>query len=289
MSRIILGTVQFGMTYGIANQIGQASLLQVKSMLDFALENGIDTLDTAIAYGDSEKSLGEACVQSFNVVTKLPLVPDDCGDVRAWVFQQVDASLLRLGLSEIYGLLLHRPDQLLGPNGKTIYRVLQELKGKGKVKKIGISIYSPSELAALIPSFRFDLVQAPFNLIDRRVYKTGWAQRLKDEGIEIHTRSTFLQGLLLMGRDEVPSKFLRWNALWDQWHCWLADYNGPAAQACLEFSLSFPEIDGVIVGVDSKIQLRQIMMANNYPSKIDLPRIECCDENLINPANWSQL
>ena len=205
--KLALGTVQFGLPYGIANQAGQASRSEAKLMLQLASASGIDTLDTAIAYGSSETCLGEAGVQGFKVVTKLPVVPDDCGDVSAWIQQQVNLSLLRLGVTAVYGLLLHRPDQLLGANGAKIYQALQALKDKGQVQKVGISIYAPSELEALIPRFPFDLVQAPFNLVDRRFYSTGWMQRLKDNDVEVHTRSAFLQGLLLMNQSDIPSKF----------------------------------------------------------------------------------
>jgi len=245
-------------------------------------------LDTAIAYGSSETCLGEVGVQGFKLVTKLPVVPDDCGDVRAWIQQQVNLSLLRLGVTAVYGLLLHRPDQLLGANGAKIYQALQALKDKGQVQKVGISIYSPSELEALIPRFHFDLVQAPFNLVDRRFYSTDWMQRLKDNDVEVHTRSAFLQGLLLMNQSDIPSKFAQWGGLWNSWHEWLSEQNGSALHACLAFSLSFPEIDRVIVGADTVSQLAQIVSAVNDHPKYDLPNIQCEDENLINPARWEE-
>src|SRR5581483_2256099 len=106
--------------------------------------------------------------------------------------------LLRLDVKTLYGLLLHRPQQLLGAEGPTLYQALQGLKKGGQVQKIGVSVYAPSELELLNLRYRFDLVQAPFNLVDRRLHTTGWLQRLKEDGVEIHTRSAFLQGLLLM-------------------------------------------------------------------------------------------
>ena len=289
MNRLALGTVQFGLPYGVANQAGQVSRSEAKAMLQLALSNGIDTLDTAIAYGDSETCLGEVNTQGFKVVTKLPVLPDSCTDVSGWVKQQINASLSRLGVSEVYGLLLHRSEQLIGSNGVALYKALQTLKDNGQVKKVGVSIYSPSELAVLMPRYRFDLVQAPFNLVDQRLYSSGWMQRLKDDDVEIHTRSAFLQGLLLMNQTDVPSKFSPWDRLWQKWHRWLADGHISAVQACLAFPLSFPEIDRVIVGADSQSQLAQIVSAVNTQSKISLPNLQCEDENLINPALWTTL
>ncbi len=289
MNRLALGTAQFGLPYGIANQVGQVTRLEAKRILQFGIDNGIDTLDTAIIYGDSEKFLGELGTQGFNLVTKLPAVPIDCSDLSDWVKSQVSASLSRLGVTSIYGLLVHQSEQLLGPHGPALYNELQLLKENGKVKKIGISIYSPTELQVLPDQYRFDLVQAPFNLIDQRLYHTGWLKRLKDNGVEVHVRSVFLQGLLLMKQADMPDKFLHWAGLWQKWYNWLEEYDGSAAQACLSLPLSFSEIDKVVVGVDGLNQLSQIVSAANKQQTIELPDLQCQDENLINPANWPTL
>jgi aryl-alcohol dehydrogenase-like predicted oxidoreductase len=286
MNRLALGTVQFGLPYGIANQLGQVTRPEAMAMLQLAAENSIDTLDTAIAYGESEACLGGVGTQSFKVVTKLPAVPENDTDVNEWVNQQLSESLSRLGRTSIYGLLLHRPEQLLSPNGEKLYKALQILKDKGQVQKVGVSIYSPDELNALMPRYHFDLVQAPFNLVDQRLSSTGWMRRLKDLDVEIHTRSSFLQGLLLMRKAEIPAKFLPWDRLWQTWHKWLDDHSVSAVQACLAFSLSFPEIDRVVVGADTKRQLAQIIDAAKYERIIDMPNLKCDDENLINPARW---
>ncbi len=289
MNRLALGTVQFGLPYGIANQAGQVSRPEAKAMLQLAAASGIDTLDTAIAYGDSENCLGEVGTQSFKLVTKLPAVPDACSDVSGWVQSQVAASLARLGVSAVYGLLLHRSEQLLGSNGKELYQALQELKDNGQVKKVGVSIYAPIELEAIAKLFRLDLVQAPFNLLDRRLLTTGWLQRLKGDGVEIHTRSAFLQGLLLMPQAAILPKFAPWSDLWKRWHKWLTDRDVAAVQACLAFPLAFPEIDRVVVGADSVNHLEQIIVAANSAPQVDLPNLQCEDENLINPVRWSLL
>jgi aryl-alcohol dehydrogenase-like predicted oxidoreductase len=289
VNRLALGTVQFGLPYGIANQAGQVSRSEAKTMLQFASANGIDTLDTAIAYGDSETCLGKVGTQGFKVVTKLPALPDNCADVSTWVQQQVSMSLSRLSVGNVYGLLLHRSEQLLGSNGLELYQALQALKDNGQVQKIGVSTYSPTELDALIPRYQFDLVQASFNLVDQRLCRTGWMQRLKDDDVEIHTRSAFLQGLLLMPQADMPEKFSAWSGLWHTWHQWLLEKKVSAVQACLAFPLSFPEIDRVVVGADSASQLAQIVSAANKLLQAGLPDIHCNDENLINPAKWNEL
>lgn len=289
MSRIALGTVQFGLPYGIANQDGQVTRLVAKDMLHLAAANCIDTLDTAIAYGDSEVCLGEVGIQSFKIVTKLPGVPDGCADVGRWVKEQFSASLSRLGVKAVYGLLLHRPQQLLEPGGQYLYLALQELKNNDQVQKVGISIYAPNELETLISRYSFDLIQASFSLVDRRLHTSGWLKRLKTEGIEIHTRSAFLQGLLLMPQPSIPVKFSPWSGLWGKWHDWLACHSSTALEASLAYPLSFPEVDRVVVGADSVTQLEQIIGAALKSCSDIFPDLHCEDEQLINPAYWSKL
>ncbi len=209
-NRLALGTVQFGLPYGIANQTGQISRDEAAAILNHAWAMGLDTLDTAIAYGGSEARLGEIGVKQWRVISKLPAVPESVTDVAAWVENSVNGSLERLNIPMLRGLLLHCSRQLLGVRGDTLYRALAAIKDEGKVEKIGVSIYGPEELDALWPHYQFDLVQAPFNVIDRRLATSGWLKRLHQAGIEVHVRSVFLQGLLLMDTANRPVSFNRW-------------------------------------------------------------------------------
>ncbi|TSA36851.1 MAG: aldo/keto reductase [Verrucomicrobiaceae bacterium] len=287
MAQIALGTVQFGMRYGIANQSGQVCLTEARKMLELAAVNNIGAIDTAIAYGESESCLGEIGVQGFKVVTKLPVVPEDCPDVRGWVYEQVAASMTRLRVSSLYGLLLHRSEQLFDKRiGNKLYDALQEIKASGQVRKVGVSIQNPHELERIITLFPSGLVQAPFNLVDRRLHTGGWLSRLKGNDIEVHTRSVFLQGLLLMSLTAIPAQFSSWGSLWTTWHAWLSLHDISALQACLAFPMGFQEIDSVVVGADSARQLQQILIASIFYQQTDLPSLQCEDEKLINPACW---
>jgi len=285
--RLALGTVQFGLQYGIANQSGQVTILEIKSILQTSMDNGIDTLDTAISYGESETRLGQVGVERWKVMTKLPAIPENCPDICTWIKEQVKISLKRLRITQLYCLLLHKPGQLLGKDGNSIFRALQLLKETGLIRKIGISIYDPSELNALTSKYHFDLVQAPFNLIDRRLLTSGWLDRLKCSSVEVHARSVFLQGLLLMELSAIPSQFSAWNGIWRKWHYWLDSQNKSAIEASLEFPLSFPEFDKIIVGIDNLIQLHQVLNSANISVKANLPNLECEDYKLINPAHWT--
>ncbi len=286
MSRLALGTVQFGIPYGVSNQQGQASLGMATEILKYAWAAGVNTLDTAIAYGNSEDRLGKIGVESWQVISKLPELPIGTTNVLNWVEKSVDGSLQRLQIPRLYGLLLHRPQQLLGSEGRALYDALNALKKKGLVDKIGVSIYEPNELEALCARFSFDLVQTPFNVLDRRLERSGWLTRLKEKGIEIHVRSIFLQGLLMMSPSARPIYFERWHPFWEQWEQWLTDTGLTSLQACLGYVLSKTEIDRVVVGVDCLSQLQEILAATAGEWKNPSDKLCCDDPDLINPARW---
>jgi aryl-alcohol dehydrogenase-like predicted oxidoreductase len=287
--RLALGTAQFGLAYGVANAEGQISKSRAIEILDYCQSIGLDTLDTAIAYGESEQALGSIGVASFNVITKLPAIPESVADIEDWIMAEVQASLSRLGISKLYGLMLHRPEQMLGPFGLELMAALQLLKKSGIVQKIGISVYSPEEFAALFSNYDFDIIQCPFSLIDRRIVSSGWLERLKEIGVEVHVRSSFLQGLLLMPRNKIPEQFRAWDSLWDNWHDWLLKQSVSAVDACIAYVLSHRDIDRVVVGVDSKHQLEQIVSATGNVSIQSFPDISSTDSNLINPSNWKAI
>lgn len=287
--KLALGTVQFGLDYGIANQSGQVSRAQASEVMALARLYGIEDLDTAIAYGDAEARLGQIGVQGFRVVTKLPPLPAGAADAGLWAKAQLAASLQRLGLGGVYGLMLHSSADLLGPQGSALIQALKDMQAEGLVQKLGISIYAPSELDAVMTLARWGLVQAPFNLVDRRLQTSGWLQRLKDHGVELHTRSAFLQGLLLTKPEALPPKFLPWLALWQRWQSWQSATACSALGACLAFAHSFPEVDRVVVGVDGPAHLQGILAALREPVPPYWPDIASDDDRLVNPSRWTEL
>lgn len=283
-SRLAIGTVQFGLSYGIANQGGQVSRSDAASILRFAKSSGINTIDTAIAYGDSEACLGEFGVYDLSVITKLPFLPEDCLDVTSWVSNEIYGSLERLGINSLNGLLLHHPNQLFGRLGRELIAALNEVRKNGLVSRIGVSIYAPQELELIYPLFLPDIVQAPLSLVDRRLVSSGWLRRLSENGVAIHTRSCFLQGLLLM--DELPMYFNTWSNLWIEWQRWKKKNPNQDLAACLSYPLSFSEVERVIIGIDSLSQLKQLLEIKNLLPIECLPNLNCEMDDLINPSNW---
>jgi aryl-alcohol dehydrogenase-like predicted oxidoreductase len=285
-NRLSIGTVQFGLCYGIANRRGQVDPSEAAAILRLAWDAGIDTLDTAMSYGVSEERLGEIGVKGWNVITKLPALTEARAGLPQRVRELVMGSLERLKITRLSGLLLHRPADLLGSGGVHIYETLGELKAQGLLQRVGISIYDPCELEQLIGRFRFDLVQAPFNVFDRRMQSSGWLSRLRDAGIEVHTRSAFLQGLLLIDSSARPRYFDRWSPLWARWRDWLSATSTSAVDACLRFVLSHPEIARVIVGMDSVDHLQQMLAAVRSAAPAPPPTLASDDIDLLNPSRW---
>ena len=288
--QLALGTVQFGLDYGVANTDGKMDTTTMTSILQQAWAKGIDTLDTAISYGESEKRLGMTNVEDWRIVTKLPEIPNECTNINTWILNQVQKSLLRLRVTRISALLLHRPDQLLESNGVEIWKALQDLKQKNIVEKIGFSVYDCNQLDALWDSFQTDIIQMPYNLLDQRFMISGWMKKMNDAGVEIHVRSIFLQGLLLMSKSDRPEKFNHWKEIWEVLDAWLLEYDITAVEAAIGFAMDNPYIDKIVVGVDNIQQLEEILSITLKSKVVHPPKsLNISDVRLINPSQWNKL
>lgn len=286
--KLALGTAQFGLAYGIASPQPQIAYAESKAIIDYAAGQGMTVLDTAMGYGDSEARLGEIGVDAWKVISKLPEIP--VGENAAtWITNAVKSSLEKLNIQSLYGLLLHRPAQLLGDRGPEIYAALQRLKAEGLVEKIGVSIYQPSELEGVFSVGEFDLVQSPLSVLDRRLITSGWLDQLTDRGVEVHARSVFLQGLLLMSADQRPAKFDRWSDLWNRYHAWIVASGLSPLQACLAYVLAIPQIQQVVVGVNGLDHIKEILQAQTSPAPGLSPDLATDDEELLIPYAWLQL
>ena len=290
MSKLALGTVQFGIDYGINSGV-KVEIDEVSRIINYARNNGINLLDTAQLYGSSEKVLGDANTQDFNVVSKTRGFDkeDITESIANFVISDLNQSLKLLKRNSLYALLVHHGEDLLRPGGEIIFNKLQILKDKGLVSKIGVSAYIDNQLIIIIDRFDIDIIQLPMNILDRRLIDNGLLNKIYSKGIEIHTRSIFLQGLLLMDPKKRPKIFDRWSNLWKIWDEWLYDNKLSALQATLIYMISLPEISRVLVGVDNKDQLQNIIKAlkgniPNIPEELSIN-----DPDLLNPGNWSNL
>jgi len=291
--KIGLGSAQFGLDYGISNRQGMTPEAEVNSILTLAWKKGITLLDTATAYGTSEDAIGRSLpvATAFSLVTKTPLFrkeridPEDAAQLEK-TFRQ---SLARLRQPALYGLLIHHAPDLLAPGGSHLWEALEGLKEAGLVSKIGVSVYSPREIEEIAGKYRPDLVQLPLNILDQRMILGGHLEHLKKMGVEIHSRSVFLQGLLLMPPQDWPSHFDSVRPQLAQYHDDLKRREISPLASALAFVCRRPEIDRVIVGVNNRAHLEEILREAATMETLDAQ--DCsgcsvCDESIINPSLW---
>ena len=179
ISKLAIGTAQFGQNYGIKKKAA-VRLKEISKILNFAKKNKINTLDTAYAYKDAETKLGIIGVNEWNIITKIPPMPKKIVDEKKWLYSIFLTSLKNLRVSKINTILIHDSNTILNKiTGDRIYKTLDELRKNKLVKNIGCSIYCPSELNKLIKRYNFDIVQAPFNIFDRRILTSGLSRILE--------------------------------------------------------------------------------------------------------------
>ncbi len=289
-----LGTVQFGLDYGVSNSTGKTPEVEVGHILRLAADKGIRVLDTAAGYGESEEVLGRClpAQHEFAIVTKsVVLFADEGGDRcierMCAGFRQ---SLSRLRQSRTYGLLLHRAEDLLSVQGPRLMAALQEFKQQGLVSKVGVSVYEPGQTSRILDRYPIDLVQLPLNLYDQRFLHTGVADRMKELGIEVHARSAFLQGLLLMNPDRLPAGFDSIRGHHERLCREIAAAGLTPLEASLRFCLAESRIDKVIVGCETPAQLSEILRVacDAGDGLLDPEQFAVEDEAIVNPARWTR-
>ncbi|NLF93606.1 MAG: aldo/keto reductase [Oligosphaeraceae bacterium] len=277
-SKIILGTVQFGLPYGIANTLGQPSFKTVKEILALAYDHGIDTLDTAASYGESEIVLGQALHElklhgKMHLISKVPPLPPDASPAE-FAATSLAQSLRNLRCEALDGLLFHREDDL--PH----LPVLQQLQDRGLTRGIGVSLDSSKYVsqAGTLP-----LLQVPCNVLDHR-----FDALIAGHPGQLFLRSVYLQGLLLLPEEQIHSEL----AAIIPWRRRLAELGLPMKELCFRYLLSLPGRVSILTGVDSVAQLQEnIRLASLGPLPAELlaavrNAVPLLPEQLIRPCLW---
>ncbi len=285
MNRIVLGGAQLGLPYGILNGGETLSREEVARILDTAAGHGIDAIDTAIAYGQSESVIGETAQNRFKIISKLPPIPLDVSNVSQWVRTQVDASLSRLKCTSLDALLLHRSQDLTDAHGTELYAAINSLKVEKIIQRFGVSIYTPDELNGIIGTFDIDVVQAPLNVFDRRIL--GVIDQLTALNIELHVRSVFLQGVLIAKPENRPQRFQPWSEHFARFDEWVLSTGVSAMACCLGFALQQSSVAKLVIGTTSATSLAEIMTSIPNTHLEVPPHLQSSIEQLIDPRSWS--
>jgi aryl-alcohol dehydrogenase-like predicted oxidoreductase len=285
LSRLGLGTVQFGQAYGISNARGRVPVEDVAAILRRAAEAGIGTLDTAAGYGEAEEVLGglAALTQPFRIVTKTIALKNGLEAVIARARKSV--TTLRRGRLDL--LLVHSAADLMGEGGRELWNALLVLRDEGLFGGIGISAYVADDPLALARKFRPDAMQVPLSILDQRLINSGALEAIKTLGVEIHARSLFLQGLLFLSDDKLPPKLESAAAHLRFLREKFREAGTTPLAAALAFALNRPEIGVAVVGVTTPNEFGEILSAAAEPvPQLDWPSCALDDELVLTPSRW---
>jgi len=272
-NKLSIGSVQFGLDYGISNKNGITSFEEVEEILSSALENGIKIIDTASAYGISEGVLGKCNLDNFRIVSKFINISES-----NTLETQLNETIHKLKVQHLYGYLSHRPMEVV-ENHEIWYRLI-ELKKENRIEKIGFSFNSIAEIEEVLKTgFIPDIIQVPYNFLDDR-YEPYMKEFKTKFNTEIHTRSTFLQGLFFMDIDLLPT-------FYDPIKTILKPIKrDQLAAQLLQYVLNKPFIDHVVIGINTKDQLIE-NIENSSKNTFQLEKHNIViPENILTPSNW---
>lgn len=282
-SKLELGTAQFGMDYGIANDAGKVNERSVSEILDFAFQSGITTIDTAANYGSSEEVLG-SCLKSndsrINIISKLPKVQNS-----SQAIQYLNATLTRLQTNQLHGYLFHDFETFIQNP-----RIYDDLKKDRRAGKIGFSVYSPNQINTLLKmKIKIEIIQFPYNIFDHRFEHL--LASLHDLGCEIHVRSVFLQGIVFKKTNELSNYFKDFIPLLDDLRTISLNNRLTVAELCLSHVLQNNYINNVVVGVNNLANLKDLVSiekkaVNLNPLNTQLNNMKTTDERFLLPMNW---
>ena len=280
--KLALGTVQYGIKYGINNSNEIPSDLKLQKIFKLAFDNRVDVLDTSPNYGTSEKRIGDLSKSEFNIVTKVPFVENSKA-----LREIFNKSLISLKTDFIYGYIFHDSDNLI--RNPLLWEEMLKLKNEKKVNKIGYSLYTPSQLDELLKKEIIpDIVQLPYSILDRKF--EPYFQHLKKLNIEIHVRSIFLQGLYFMEKNKIPQNLSPIVPHLMNLHKICSDNKISMASLAINFVKENPNIDKIILGIDSEKQLSENISVMNQPLDKQIinyvKKIEVDEKELLNPVNW---
>jgi aryl-alcohol dehydrogenase-like predicted oxidoreductase len=292
-SRLVLGTAQLGMPYGIANRTGQPDFETAVSLIKTAWEYGIREFDTAQAYGQSEAVLGRVLSSlgishDARIITKL----DPKLELRQGqnIKRAVDKSLERLQIPCLYGIMLHREEWLDNLN-RGLEKTLQTLVLEGIVQHLGVSLYTPAMALRALASDIMDMIQVPANILDRRFAVAGVFDLARETRKQVYIRSVFLQGLLLMKPEELPANMAFAQPALNKLDNLCAQYKFSRQQiALLYIKWKYPQAR-IIIGAETPTQIEQNLniWRNNATSIFEINRFDSlpiADERIINPVFW---
>ncbi|PKQ64415.1 hypothetical protein BZG02_06270 [Labilibaculum filiforme] len=291
LSKIILGTVQFGLSYGINNHQGKPTYERVKEIFDFAFSKGIDLLDTAEIYGDSQVRIGtyhKGGENKFNVSTKF--APNRL-DLPFDIEDRIKKDIEIIGVDSLESYMFHSYSDYISYY-PTFRRGIIKLKDQGIINKVGVSLYTNEEIEQVIKDDTIDLIQLPFNLLDNSSQRKDVLQKAKLKGFDVHVRSVFLQGLFFKDIEGLNGNLIGLADPLIQLRLICNDSNIKINDLALHYVAQKEYIDKVLIGVENVCQLEVNLnsLKNIVPKTVleQIDKIKVSNKFLLNPSNWNQ-
>lgn len=287
--KLALGSVQFGLPYGARKRSAAVSGDEVRRMLAWAWSHDIDLIDTAPAYGNAEAVIAahRPANAQFEIVTKLARISDDNGP--SAVLDAVRQSFELNGGRSLWGVLVHHAPDLLGPGGDSLFNGLSRLRDEGVTRRVGVSVYDPETLASVLARFPVEVVQLPLNVLDQRFMQTGSLDDLARRGIEVHVRSIFLQGMLLVEPAKLPAHLQPARRQMERLRRDAAEAGIDPGSALFGYARTCNSVGRVVIGADSVDDLManvEAFAASDRASKLDFSRYAVTDPSIIDPRAW---
>ena len=281
--RLTLGTANFLKNYSLI-QKNNLNFLYKKRLILKAKILGIKFIDTSPSYGKAEEIIGKTGVKIFKIITKIPKLPKSkTNNISDWILKNLKNSLKNFNQKKIYGLLIHNKSDFMN-NKKNYLEAFNIIKRKDLVKKIGISLYEAKDLNKIVKYWKPDIVQIPYNIIDRRIQNKKFINVIKKNRIELHVRSIFLKGILV--DQKVYPEFLnKWKKKINYWFKWCKNKKIKPSSAAFLFVKKNKLIKNIVVSFDNIDQMLEIKKFKNSKIK-KFPHIKIHDRLFLNPYNW---
>lgn len=289
MKKIIIGSANFNQNYSLRNN--KIDFGEIKKLFKIAKKNKILSVDTSSNYKNAEKIIGKFKFKNQKIITKIGKIPTKLKTrkkIEKFLTFKVLDSIKNLKVKTLDCILLQNSEILLSEKGEIIFKVLSELKKKKKIRKLGISIYEFKNLKKILNKFKIDVVQAPLSIVDKRLIETGWLKKLVKLKIEVHVRSIFLQGILLLRNDKLPKKLNFLKKYWSKWDLWQKKNKISALEACFIFIKQTKGIKGIVIGFNDSKHLQQILNIKKKKMK-KFPNFKIKNRCLIDPVKWLDL
>jgi aryl-alcohol dehydrogenase-like predicted oxidoreductase len=286
--KLIIGTAQLDKNYGIKKNRKKIDTQKLKSIFNFLKKKNYFYIDTARSYKGAENLLKTQDLSKFKIIGKVEKLREK-KNIYSFLKKRIMTSLNNLDIKRFEGYLIHDEADLISDKSNEIYEALLKIKNENLTRKVGVSVYNFRNALAIIKNFKLDIIQLPYNILDRRFEKKIFLKEIKKKNIEVHARSIFLQGLLLYKINKIPNYFTKYLKNLKKIDEFCEKNNLSKLEFCLNFVLQNKFIDKLVIGIEDKKNIYEISRVKYTKNNKRFPNIDSNNLNLIDPRKWKNL